>query len=147
MADTTEKINIEEIMKDIRKEIQEKGYDSSMLSFDDVTINTDLTDETLDMEESLRYAKLNFEVEAYRQLPGNAVAVFVKKIFRKFMKFYIEPIVRDQNQLNFRYSIMFNELEKKYSALEAKFEKTTEKVAALEKENEELKAKLEDGKK
>ena len=147
MADTTEKINIEEIMKDIRREIAEKGYDSSMLSFDDVSLNSDLTDDDLDMEESLRYAKLNFEVEAYRKLPGNAAVVFVKKIFRKFMKFYIEPIVRDQNQLNLRYSIMFSELEKKYSALEEKLEKTGEKVAALEKENEELKNKLKDEKK
>lgn len=142
MADTTEKIDIEEIMNDIRKEIKDKGYDSSMLSFDDVALNSDLIDKTLDMEESLRYAKLNFEVEAYRQLPGNAVSVFIKKVFRKFMKFYIEPIVRDQNQLNFRYSIMFSELEKKYNTLQEKLEETAEKTAALEKENEELKLKL-----
>ncbi len=147
MADTTEKINIEKIMKDIRKEIEEKGYDSSMLSFDDVELNSDLTDTTLDMDESLRYVKMNFEVEAYRNLPGNSAVVFIKKIFRKFMKFYVEPIVRDQNQLNYRYSVIFKELEKKYSSVEERLEKAEEKINALEKENESLKNKLKEEKK
>ena len=69
-------VNVEEIMSGIRAEIQEKGYSSDMLSFADVP------------------------ADPYRPLAGNPVAVFFKKVLRKFMSFYVEPYAAEQSSLN-----------------------------------------------
>ena len=144
-------VNIEKIMDDIRAEIKEKGYTSDMLSFKDVTgkgashgemlSDTELAD-TLDTANSL--AVVPFD----RPITGNPIAVFIKKLIRKLIRFYIRPIVEQQNEFNAQLLIATEtvgrrsaeggaaELSKKVETLEAELEKAN-------KENEELRQRLE----
>ena len=76
--------------------------------FADVTIDT--TDNMEDIDEyfelqnfGLTVDKMNSRrtVERLKTLRGNKIAVLFKKIIRKLVKFYIEPIVRNRISLIF----------------------------------------------
>lgn len=163
MPDKTENsICIEDIMNEIRAEIKEKGYDSSMLSFEDITCDTSLNDResvnTEDFSKNLQYVNLNGSVQPYKELSGGKLVVLFRKVLRKLIKFYIEPVVDDQNQLNIRFVRMFNfienrikaepagsdinELSKQISDLELRIKTVSACAEKLEKENEELKKRL-----
>lgn len=159
-------INIEDIMKEIRAEIKEKGYDSSMLSFDDVKCNTSLNDgsgiSSEDFSRDLQFVKLNCCVQPYKELEGPKPVVVFRKILRKLIKFYIEPVVNDQNAVNLRYvrmidylnglvkpdrdvpdmrelAVQIEDLELKIKNVSLYSEALEKRIALLEKENEELK--------
>lgn len=96
-------INIENIMQDIRNEIKEKGYTYDMLSFKEVTAAPLSDTENVsiaDIEKDVNYMENASAVAAYRPLGGSKLAVFIKKIIRKLIKFYVEPIVESQNDFN-----------------------------------------------
>jgi hypothetical protein len=102
-------INIDEIMQQIRAEIKEKGLDSSMLSFDDVpfereTGHTETTFSLPSLTQSAEYLNVRNQIEPYKPIDGNPIVVFVKKVIRKLMKFYIMPVVTEQNALNYHCS-------------------------------------------
>ena len=99
-------VNVEEIMSGIRAEIQEKGYSSDMLSFADVPRRCRCRDlcGTVRCGHAPRqravYSANTHRVDPYRPLAGNPVAVFFKKVLRKFMSFYVEPYAAEQSSLN-----------------------------------------------
>lgn len=102
-------INIEKIMEEIRSEINARGEKEDMLSFDEIpyetfSVNTYDTFSMKSFEENINLSNQRFLVNAYRPLSGNSVSIFIKKIIRKLTKFYIEPIVEEQN--NFNVSIL-----------------------------------------
>ncbi|MBE6853424.1 MAG: hypothetical protein E7505_08120 [Ruminococcus sp.] len=162
------KICIEDIMKEIRKEISEKGLDSSMLSFEDIKCDPSLNDRAVISEDeyqrSLSYINLNYSVEPYKPLEGNRLIVFIRKVMRKLIKFYIEPAVHDQNNINMNIVKLLNffaddirrrkiqpglsELEKRLDEYELDMKKNRiytesleKRIALLEKENETLRKK------
>ena len=100
-------VNVEEIMSGIRAEIQEKGDSSDMLSFADVPADADadagIYVERFDadmLRGNVQYISEHHRVDPYRPLAGNPVAVFFKKVLRKFMSFYVEPYAAEQSSLN-----------------------------------------------
>lgn len=126
-------INIEEIMQEIRQEIADKHLTPDMLSFEDVPFaKADaMSGSGLDSEEArnaMTFLNSHYNVQAYKPLAGNPVAVFVKKVIRKLTKFYVEPVVNDQNDFNANTVRMLNAL--------------TKEVEALRQENADLRAKL-----
>lgn len=152
-----ENINIEKIMEEIRQDITEKGYTNDMLSFNDVVLDTsDLCVQKFDkvkFNEELYALNHNWEVKAYRAIPGNGsfkskISGFIKKVIRKCVKFYVEPINTDQNTFNAITVKMFNLVEcyisetKKNEELNTTVEKLVAEQEKLKKELEELKKKL-----
>ncbi|MCC8135388.1 MAG: hypothetical protein LIO40_01730 [Ruminococcus sp.] len=152
---------IEDIMEDIRREIKEKNLTSDMLSFEDVPYRRaeDMGSEDgssdAEAEISLRYINSHYAVEPYKQLSGNPIAVFVKKIIRKLTKFYIEPVVFEQNEFNGHAVKVINsmkksedgsdecsgkidELLKRIELLELKQKSQSIQLEALKKENRRL---------
>ncbi|MBE6875280.1 MAG: hypothetical protein E7496_00885 [Ruminococcus sp.] len=98
-------INTEEIMKQIRAEIKEKGLDSSMLSFEEVPFaqeisHADKNFQLASLQQSAEYLSIRNQIEAYKPIEGNFLVVFIKKVIRKLVKFYIMPIMTEQNALN-----------------------------------------------
>lgn len=150
-------VNIEEIMQGIRQEIKDKGLTSDMLSFEDVpyrkpdaVVNGAGTEE---VQESLIYLNAHYNVQPYKPLGGNALVVFIKKVLRKLMKFYIEPIVNDQNQFNANVVRVLNaqqdadapdvqELVKRLEVLELNQKQMSLRMAALQQENAALRSRL-----
>ncbi len=98
------KINIEEIMAEIKQNIKDQGLTADMLSFEDVPYEkpVDMTSGTSveESDEALRYLNTHYYIQPYKELGGNPLKVFFKKVIRKLTKFYVEPVVFEQNEFN-----------------------------------------------
>jgi len=131
-----EEINIEKIMEEIRQEIQEKGYTNDMLSFDDIT---DFDEENKTLEDYFDILNSIWNVQAYRELPGgnglvSKLNVFIKKVLRKLIKFYIEPIVADQNEFNANCVRLLNMSNGHMNIKDKKIEMLEEEIEQLKKQ-------------
>lgn len=142
-----ENINIEKIMQEIREEIAEKGYTNDMLSFNDVILDgSDLTASKFDkvrFNEELYSLNHYWDVKTYRSVEcGNTLKAklitFIRKVIRKCIKFYVEPITEDQNTFNAVAVKLFNLVEC-YISESKKNEELQETVENLKQEIEELK--------
>lgn len=107
MAEEMTKIDIEAIMADIRKNIEERGYEETDLKFAEVEVRgkegTQLLGEAFQIDELSQWIVRMDEtknVACWRPLGGNPIKTFIKKVIRKCIKFYVEPIVEDQNRYN-----------------------------------------------
>lgn len=103
MENVKDEINIEAIMAQIRQNIKEQGLTSDMLSFEDVPFRsaTDVSGASLEAaDEAMRYLNAHYYIQPYKNLSGNPIKVFFKKVIRKFVKFYVEPVVFEQNDVN-----------------------------------------------
>jgi hypothetical protein len=107
-------INIEDIMQEIKADIKEKGYTNDLLSFDDVVIDVSSMNATkfnrIQFNEDLYVANHEWEVNPYRPLQGNKVTVFFKKVIRKLVYFFVEPIVMAQDGFNASLVRMMNQM-------------------------------------
>ena len=124
----SEQINVESIMKEIKKEIEVKGYTNDLLSFDDVIVDVGSMNvnkfDKVKFNEDIYVANHEWEVNPYRPLQGGKVTVFFKKAIRKLVYFFVEfnaSIVRLMNQMN------------------CYIEEKDKEIAELKKEIEELK--------
>lgn len=103
MENVKDEINIEAIMAQIRQNIKEQGLTSDMLSFEDVPFRsaTDVSGASLEAAgEAMRYLNAHYYIQPYKNLSGNPIKVFFKKVIRKLVKFYVEPVVFEQNDVN-----------------------------------------------
>ena len=105
-AEAIETIDVEKIMEEIRQEIREKGYDASMLSFQDVEGQEELPlgqEEKFRLEElerRVQESSLHAEVPWYYPAEGSLPVRLVKKVIRKLIRFAYVPIVESQNREN-----------------------------------------------
>lgn len=96
-----EQINVEEIMTQIRTEIEEKGYTDDMLSFNAIPVREIVPEIKSDLswQELSVQMRTCAEVVWKRPLPGGVKGI-VKKVLRKLTAFFVAPIVEDQNVFN-----------------------------------------------
>jgi len=141
MPEVIRPIDVEKIMKEIRLEIQEKGLNESMLSFQDVDggemPNGFQTAEKYDpgeLERLVQQANLRSNVPWYHRMEGNACANFIKKVIRKLIRFMIIPVVGEQNAFNESAAQCLNQLL-------ANVKEQDQKIMALEKELQALREK------
>lgn len=97
-----QEINVENIMQEIREDIKRKGYTSDMLSFQEVAIPIN-EGYPYDYEE-LKKLVCQMDQQCYvawaRELPGNPIVIFIKKVIRILVAFLIAPISDEQNAFN-----------------------------------------------
>ena len=132
----SEQINVESIMKEIKKEIEVKGYTNDLLSFDDVVVDVAMNVNKFDkikFNEDIYVANHEWEVNPYRPLQGNKVTVFFKKVIRKLVYFFVEPIVMAQDGFNASIVRMMNQMN-------CYIEEKDKEIAELKKEIEQLKS-------
>jgi len=135
-------VDTEEIMAQIREDIRSRGLTSDMLSFDDIPYARpeqaecagDISGEGY--KAKMLWLKAHYYIQPYKQLAGNAVSVLAKKMIRKMAKFYVEPVVFEQNDFNANIVSVAESLTESNRKLERR-------VEALERENAELREKLE----
>lgn len=150
-----QEINIEEIMQQIRAEIKEKGYTNDMLSFNDIVadsveMNVDKFDKVLLNEEIYSLNSFwNVQTEHALVSAGGLktkLSVFIKKVIRKLIRFYIIPIVSEQNTFNANVVRTMN-LVNCYITENERLSETViinqEHIEKLIQENNELKKKVE----
>jgi hypothetical protein len=126
-------IDVQSILREIQLEIKANGYTNDMLGFDDtfdqqrlvgIATRHGADDVERDLE-SLYYA---WNVHLYRPLCGNRMTVFIKKIIRRALNFYISPTVNDQNAFNLSVARILE----KNSRMEAQILALCDRVAELE---------------
>ena len=141
-------INIEEIMAEIKRGIKEQGLTADMLSFEDVPFKK--TAQGGSASEALDYITSHYYIQPYKELKGNPVKVFNKKVIRKLVKFYVEPVVFEQNDFNANAVTVMKSLSEgqaadlsgKVETLELAQKELLIRLDKLERENNELRAKL-----
>jgi len=111
----SENINVDEIVNQIRSEIKEKGLEASMLSFEDVPFDKEVSHteshfELSSLVQSADYMNARNQIDPYKEISGNPISVFIKKIIRKLVKFYIMPIMTEQNALNYHCANAVNQV-------------------------------------
>jgi hypothetical protein len=139
-----EKINIEEIMAEIKQSIKEQGLTADMLSFEDVPYRKNA--QSGSASEALDYVSTHYYIQPYKELQGNPVKVFIKKVIRKLTKFYVEPVVFEQNDFNANAVTVMKSLTESGSAdlggrvetLELANKELLIRLDKLERENAEL---------
>ncbi len=129
-------INIEEIMQEIKSDIKAKGYTNDCLSFDDVVVDVSsmnaVTFDRIKFNEDLYTANHEWQVNAYRVLQGNAIVVFFKKVIRKLVYFFVEPIVMAQNGYNASVVRMMNQMSCYIDEQNKEIEELKKRLAELE---------------
>lgn len=129
-------INVQEIMKQIKKDIEVKGYTNDILSFDDVIVDAGSLNankfDKVKFNEDLYVANHEWEVNPYRPLQGNKISVFFKKAIRKTVYFFVEPIVMAQDGFNASLVRLMNQMD-------CYIDEQNKEIAELKKQIEELK--------
>lgn len=106
MDHTTARIDSGAWLSEIDEEITRRQYTCDLPSFEGVPIER--SEEAIPveafssdiLEENLTCMHIGEEINAFRPLPDTGIKLFVKRILRKLMKFYIEPITRDITDYN-----------------------------------------------
>ncbi|SFW29320.1 hypothetical protein [Ruminococcus flavefaciens] len=141
-------INIEEIMAEIKQKIKEQGLTADMLSFEDVPYKKNA--QSGSASEALDYISTHYYIQPYKELQGNGIKVFFKKVLRKLMKFYVEPVVFEQNDFNANAVTVIKSLTEnksadmssKVEAMELAHKELMIRLDKLERENAELRSRL-----
>lgn len=152
-------INVEEILKSIRDEINEKGYTADILTFNDVlstyTFPIENSSSTEELRGALVYLNSSYAVPESIPVQGNFFVRLIKRFIRKFLRFYVKPIVMTQNEFNANCVRALNninsyidntsasnvtELENRISMLELKLSSTVKENERLSKRVAELEA-------
>ena len=83
------------------REIAANGYTCELTSFSDIPLPQNENAIPVEafsrdvLEEQLACLQMGEEIQAFRPLPNHGLKLLVKRVLRKLMKFYIEPITRD----------------------------------------------------
>ena len=132
-------INIESIMQEIKAEIKQKGYTNDLLSFNDIVIDTSGMNasnfDKIAFNEEIYTVNHTWNVQAYRVLSGSKIALFFKKVVRKMVYFFVEPIVLEQDGFNASVVRLMNQIN-------CYVDETKEQNELLQKQVEELTEKI-----
>lgn len=121
-------ISTAEIMSRIKLEIKEKNIPD----FEDVPYRKKAGSEVPENPDTAIILMRSCSyVHPYRQISGKPVRVFLKKAVRKIVKFYIEPIVDEQNDFN-------ASAEATITSLRNTQKKLIKRIEKLEQENNRL---------
>ena len=101
----TNSIDVSQIMADIRREIEEKGLRNDLPDFEEVAVpnENDADSGVFSLERfTLHVDGMNstYLVPGYHPIGGNPIKVFFKKVLRKLMKFYVQPIAEEVTDFN-----------------------------------------------
>jgi len=136
-------IDIELIMQEIKADIKEKGYTNDLLSFNDIVVDTSTMNvskfDKISFNEEIYTVNHTWNVQAYRVINGSKIALFFKKVMRKMVYFFVEPIVLEQDGFNASIVRLMNQMncyvdetKEQNLALKKQVEDLTEKVKQFE---------------
>lgn len=114
MEPSVTRVETEVIMKEICKEIEEKGYQSEELHFREVDISPDIAGQDCYNPEVFEKAvydinhlyKLSFEYDRH----PNKIRQLVQKLVERLIRFYVNPIAEAQQQYNIETTHAMNEI-------------------------------------
>lgn len=132
------KIDVQEIMEGIRKEIADRGYTKEEISYAQALANMDAA--SLDKCYNPRALRMKYEYlqghynnPIYFKLKGNPVKALFQKVIRRFFLFVIYPAFHYQNVYNEAVADCIRQV-KNYIEENEPVKHMPAKVAALEKQ-------------
>ncbi len=145
-----EQINIEDIMKEIRADIAAKGYADNEIPFGDIAClagGTELPFDMKDYMDELKEMDESRTILAYRDIRSTrkglgGLITFCKKVIRKIVSFYVEPLVDDQNRFNELTTITMAQTVRRFNDDDARIEELEKKIYKCERRIRELEAQL-----
>lgn len=97
-------INVSSIMEEIKADIERRKLDGTLIPFDEIPLKNGAFSpekfDELELRDNLYDAIAMQNVSSHRVIIGNPLAVFIKRILRRMLKFYVRPIQEDQNKFN-----------------------------------------------
>ena len=115
MAEAAEGINIEQILREIKIYIEQNQLQNDILypnqveheSYFSQSANIQSSASRPSVSDELNQLKQQANVQADKVLKSNRnpigfLIIFVKKIIRRLTRFYIKPVVAEQNEINIR---------------------------------------------
>jgi hypothetical protein len=98
-------INVETILCKIRKKIKEEKLSKDMLTFEDNFDDKFLSlippnNGFVDIEQQLDILRNSWNIQTDKPLNGSRLVIFIKRIIRKLIRFFLIPIVKEQNAFN-----------------------------------------------
>lgn len=134
-------IDVEKIMDEIRNDIARRDLDDSILEFD-LTV----TDKRLINQ--MQFASETALVAPNRKIDGNKLIQTIKRFIRKGTRFYVQPIVEDQNRYNMTILQVAEELLKHIEECETKLQNQDHEIKRLRRELDRisLKSQMDEGK-
>ena len=119
-------IDVDKIICEIRRDIEERELDGSILEFDRTVTDKKLINQ-------MQFAEENALVAPNRKVKGSKVAQMVKRLIRKGTRFYVQPIVVDQNRYNMAILGVVQELLNSLEECETKLQKQEYEIKQLKK--------------
>lgn len=135
-----ENINIEDIMKQIRKKIKDKGIVDEEIEFNKCSSEEDLLPEYLSVVNNTCNVISDKVITSHRRGMGKII-VCIKRAIRKSIHWYTQPIVDQQNEFNAFTTRTLNCINSKMKVLDEKIKKLDEvenRIKALEEKNKNL---------
>ncbi|MBB5264817.1 hypothetical protein HNP82_001956 [Catenibacillus scindens] len=154
MSEPMKKINVEEIMKEIREEIAQKGYTEDSVDYANIAgdakailgVKTDFS--AYELGHAVNGAAGQHKIEYYRMIPKGGLKSFIERSIRKILRFMLIPMVDQQNQFNYQMVVCMRQMEgfieehnhqmeqkdRQIDALEEKIFYLTKRCEALEKQ-------------
>lgn len=157
MNEKIQSVDVEAIMAEIRKNIEDRGETEKVLSFDETAVSepceNGITGSVDYDEKALRryliMANEDHNIPYYQMIPRGGIKSFIKRSIRKVIAFIVLPLRDAQNRYNSNVIQALWQLEAytlrpadKLAKQEEDIEKLTERLQMLEKQYEELLAKV-----
>lgn len=137
-------INVEEIMREIREEIAQKGYTDEPLSFQDVEAPKENKYE-YHIDEYMKIVnEINSDsnVQWYRHLQQGGLKGLIKKVIRRMVAFIIAPMSDEQNLFNAQVARGFNQISGYITEQDKSLDSCREEIKGLEKKVAQLEQQL-----
>lgn len=117
MAQEMKPINVEQIMQEIKEDIQKRGYTDENVDFVNIAgdakavlgIKTDFS--AYELECAIKNASDMHRIEYYRMIPKGGLKSFIQRSIRKMVKFMMIPMVDQQNQFNYQTIVCLRQFE------------------------------------
>ena len=130
-----QEINTEKIMEEIRKEIKEKGFKDSDLSFNDIPISSgndlSVTYSEKELQNHMHAANLSCRVDYYKPIDGGIKGAF-KKLVRKLIKPIVLHLCEEQEHYNSETIQTINQLYEYTKLLEERITKLEKIIKDME---------------
>lgn len=123
-------INVEEIMEEIRADIKERNLLETDLKFQDVEVLNDVF-RMMIWQDELKMANIYSTINLYGDVGGSGIKRFVKRFIRKCVRFYVQPMLEQQNKFNAHCVRVLNEMNLYISENEKRIKEIEEKIDCL----------------
>lgn len=140
-------IKSEQVLNEVRSDIKKRKLDGTLPSFQDVVqenqgdtmVLLDADGDEYDeakLRKNLSVLKRNYMVVLDRPLAAGLSKQkrFVRKVVRKLTRFYINPVVRDQNSLNAATVNVLHQMNRRIAKQQARISELEKEVSELKKQ-------------